>query len=514
MHCVGLCDGNASIGHHVATHIDWFPRAVPVVAFVGRSTVGSAMHRIWPAWLEALALPRTKLMSVDVATLPCREDKEADDVTEFRLKAVVDALVKLPRAIVQGALITAHKIRAWRHLAAIGHRAQRCACACACGHNPARAVAERAPTGAGAGAGSSGPGDVPTVPAGTHASTKTGATASAPCQWITSVDVAARICQEAAVLSKTPGTAGSTSHSTHVHAPDSYATAMSMNHMLEGSSASYWHAHPDSQLVCFGAGGAGTAIVLHVLTGLGGADFTAASTCDDSSVCDWSPARATLLPMAARPSKLVVVDCDRDALDRLAHLIASVIEGAGECAEEGSDNIASYSLLHGRIQLVVSSSAAANDITVSALAPYSMVVNATGLGKSTPGSPLTDDVAFPQHCVVWEMNYRGERQFLRQAMAWQSRHEASGAIAIHDGWYAFVQGWSRCVELVYGVELTADQRAVLGATAASVVGRPAGVDACTDSGYTAEAPTTQDMTEAWRAAMRGQKGASEDHVVV
>ena len=86
--------------------------------------------------------------------------------------------------------------------------------------------------GSGAGAGSARPGGVPTVPTGAHASTKPGATASAPSQWITSVDVAARICQEAAVLSKTPGTAGSTSHSTHVHAPYSYATAMSMNATL------------------------------------------------------------------------------------------------------------------------------------------------------------------------------------------------------------------------------------------------------------------------------------------
>ena len=36
-----------------------------------------------------------------------------------------------------------------------------------------------------------------------------------------------------------------------------------------------------------------------------------------------------------------------------------------------------------------------NDAITTALPPASMVVNATGLGKDAPGSPLTDDVVYP-----------------------------------------------------------------------------------------------------------------------
>jgi len=39
----------------------------------------------------------------------------------------------------------------------------------------------------------------------------------------------------------------------------------------------------------------------------------------------------------------------------------------------------------------------------------------TGLGKDAPGSPLTDAVVFPDHGIVWDLNYRGDLIFLEQA---------------------------------------------------------------------------------------------------
>ena len=49
--------------------------------------------------------------------------------------------------------------------------------------------------------------------------------------------------------------------------------------------------------------------------------------------------------------------------------------------------------------------------------PYSVVINATGMGKDTPGSPVTWEGKFPENSVAWEFNYRGELDFLHQALA-------------------------------------------------------------------------------------------------
>lgn len=56
-----------------------------------------------------------------------------------------------------------------------------------------------------------------------------------------------------------------------------------------------------------------------------------------------------------------------------------------------------------------------NDALVSSLPPYSLVVNATGLGKDAPGSPITDRAISPKDSLVWEINYRGNLLFREQA---------------------------------------------------------------------------------------------------
>jgi shikimate 5-dehydrogenase len=60
-----------------------------------------------------------------------------------------------------------------------------------------------------------------------------------------------------------------------------------------------------------------------------------------------------------------------------------------------------------RLDYVLAEAAEKNDQVVNALPAGSLVVNATGLGKDAPGSPLTDAVRFPQDGLVWEYNYRG-----------------------------------------------------------------------------------------------------------
>lgn len=87
---------------------------------------------------------------------------------------------------------------------------------------------------------------------------------------------------------------------------------------------------------------------------------------------------------------------------------------------------------------------------VAAAPAGSLIVNATGLGKDRPGSPLPDDVVFPEDAYVWEFNYRGSLEFLHQARA----HEAEHRLHVVDGWRYFIHGWSQVVADVFEIELT------------------------------------------------------------
>ncbi len=58
-----------------------------------------------------------------------------------------------------------------------------------------------------------------------------------------------------------------------------------------------------------------------------------------------------------------------------------------------------------------------NDAVLARLSPGALVINATGLGKDAPGSPLTDAARFPEAAVAWDLNHRGRLVFLDQARA-------------------------------------------------------------------------------------------------
>jgi shikimate 5-dehydrogenase len=90
-----------------------------------------------------------------------------------------------------------------------------------------------------------------------------------------------------------------------------------------------------------------------------------------------------------------------------------------------------------------------NDNLVSGLPPYSLVVNATGLGKDAPGSPITDHAIFPMDSLVWEINYRGDLLFQTQAKAQAvSRH-----LHVEDGWTYFIHGWTQVIGEVLHVPM-------------------------------------------------------------
>jgi shikimate 5-dehydrogenase len=160
----------------------------------------------------------------------------------------------------------------------------------------------------------------------------------------------------------------------------------------------------DREAVVLGAGGAATAIV-HALV-----------------------ARAP----ARRPRRIVVTDIVEERLDALAEVLAQV-DGAGA--------------VEGRLVTGVDDA----DRLVSSAPPRSLVVNATGLGKDRPGSPLGDAARFPQGGLVWELNYRGDLVFLEQAR----RQATERGLRVEDGWTYFIHGWAQVIAEVFGIVIPA-----------------------------------------------------------
>jgi shikimate 5-dehydrogenase len=93
--------------------------------------------------------------------------------------------------------------------------------------------------------------------------------------------------------------------------------------------------------------------------------------------------------------------------------------------------------------------AADNDAVVNALPGGSLVINATGLGKDAPGSPLTDGARFPVAGWAWDFNYRGDLVFLTQARA----QAATRRLTVEDGWVYFLHGWTRVIAEVFDVHI-------------------------------------------------------------
>jgi shikimate dehydrogenase len=147
-----------------------------------------------------------------------------------------------------------------------------------------------------------------------------------------------------------------------------------------------WPEDP-GHVVCLGSGGTGVALARHLLTTRSAVRFECADT-------------------------------DRAAIDHLVHVVGRRVDvhvGDGPW-----------------------------DQLVTEAPRGSLIVNATGMGKDRPGSPVTDGVVFPDGAVVWELNYRGRREFLDQALRDSSRAERQ----VHDGWQLFCHGWAAALDAV------------------------------------------------------------------
>jgi shikimate dehydrogenase len=203
------------------------------------------------------------------------------------------------------------------------------------------------------------------------------------------LDPYARLCEEVSCISKRDGRVIG-------HAKDPITAGRSLRALL---GPGYFR-RTGGEVLCLGAGGAGTAISVYLVEGQIPAD---------------------------PPSRIVMVDKSHETLDALRRVHGRLGTSSTE------------------IEYVENAHPAENDELLDALPPGSLIVNASGMGKDIPGSPVTDGARFPERGVVW-----GELDFLRQAR----RQERTRDLRVEDGWLYFLHGWSEIIAEVFHVELT------------------------------------------------------------
>lgn len=206
------------------------------------------------------------------------------------------------------------------------------------------------------------------------------------------VDPYAELCGEVSSLSKRDG-------QFRAHAKDPISSGRSLDEFVEQG---YWRTNPSDALL-FGAGGSNLAITIHLMT---------------------------VRERGDRPRRIVVVNRSAGRLESMR----SVHERLDSDVE---------------LEYVHNADPRENDRLMAELPPGSLVVNGTGMGKDSPGSPITDDGLFPEHGLAWELNYRGELDFLAQAR----RQEPSRGLRVEDGWRYFIHGWTSVMEEVFEVQI-------------------------------------------------------------
>jgi shikimate dehydrogenase len=184
------------------------------------------------------------------------------------------------------------------------------------------------------------------------------------------------------------------------HAKDPLTSGASMDAIIEKG----YFGKTQGEVLCFGAGGSGVATLLHLINKKDKAD---------------------------RPARFTFVNRSQSRLDHAKEMVGGLETDI-------------------QIEYICNSTPQINDQIMEKFPPYSVVINATGMGKDTPGSPITWDGIFPMHSVAWEFNYRGELDFMHQSLA----QVESRKVKVEDGWLYFVHGWTQVVAQVLHVELT------------------------------------------------------------
>jgi shikimate 5-dehydrogenase len=183
------------------------------------------------------------------------------------------------------------------------------------------------------------------------------------------------------------------------HAKDPLTAGLSLDAILEPG----YFGLTGGQALCFGAGGSGKAIALHFMNKQDPAD---------------------------RPQKMIVVNRSQGRLDSLQAMVESLVTDV-------------------HFEYICNADPRQNDAIMAGLPDGSLVINATGMGKDSPGSPVTDDGLVPRNGIAWEINYRGELDFWHQAMA----QRESRSVRVEDGWLYFLHGWTQVIAEVLHIEI-------------------------------------------------------------
>jgi shikimate 5-dehydrogenase len=228
------------------------------------------------------------------------------------------------------------------------------------------------------------------------------------------IDESSRITGETSCLSKRDGLL-------RARATDPIAAGKALHEFIPED---HWR-RTGGEVLCLGAGGAAIAITLNL-----------AGRARSITVVNRSPARLEAL--------------------RAIHELTQFTSPRGGEGREGGAQPTNFAYIENADPRV-------NDELVRNLPPGSLVINATGMGKDTPGSPLTDAAEFPEDAFVWELNYRGELLFLQQAL----RQRDKRGLQVHDGWRYFIHGWATVIEEVFDLNITEDRLTRLAALSES-----------------------------------------------
>ena len=185
------------------------------------------------------------------------------------------------------------------------------------------------------------------------------------------------------------------------HAKDPITCGLALEHFVP---ANYWKDHPQAEVFIMGAGGSAISMCSYFLRDEFAGNY---------------------------PCKIVVANRSKPRLDELAHINETLLNTKGQ-------TVCEYYLTPEPGQ---------NDDVLHKMSEGSLIINATGLGKDRPGSPLTDDAVFPEKALVWEINYRGDLRFLHQA----EEQQASRRLVVEDGWIYFIHGWTQVIAEVFDI---------------------------------------------------------------
>ena len=142
--------------------------------------------------------------------------------------------------------------------------------------------------------------------------------------------------------------------------------------------------------------------------------------------------------------EVVCIGAGGTARALIYHLLALARSRYGSCAPTAAEAALREAARLAPRPIVARAGDGPWDELIAAAPPGSLIVNATGLGKDRPGSPITDRARFPEGAVVWELNYRGELHFLDRARA----QAAAAGLEVHDGWRLFCHGWAAALGAV------------------------------------------------------------------